>query len=356
MVLPLLAAAAGLGALGLGGAAIAQPHMQNRSARVRGRYQDSLLDGIDRTDPAAVGNALFSGGILSGEQLQGDIRGAFEAEADRAAAMERQRVASAASLENARLNRERFEFERQRIAAQDQAVTAAMNAAGIDPILQGVPGVRRGYEDAVGARIEQIYGPQTRVNPVLAEEAAVRGDAWLDLEPGDRQDIIGVETAYQNITDVLRFTDQTTAAGRVASREDAERMRTLWNTSVNPFFQQLTDAGAMQEAEIELFREWGGDPFAWNNLTNAERGRVLGVLTRVQQKLASDYRSFGLVAPNLSRVPERLQPGPAPVVPEIPRTEEVVPMTRDSVLEAEINALSDYLGSVGAGQAAGGAR
>lgn len=67
MVLPLLPL---IGLAAAGGVTLAAPHLQNRAARIRGRYGEGLLDEAG-DDPRDQARALFGGGLLEARDLIG---------------------------------------------------------------------------------------------------------------------------------------------------------------------------------------------------------------------------------------------------------------------------------------------
>lgn len=97
-----------LGATGLGAASLLQPHVQNYGNRVQGRYNRDTLDGVDQSNPQALGSALFGGGLLSGKDYYGgnvDIR---NTDANNAARIQSSQITAGPGYQNAALNQQQW--------------------------------------------------------------------------------------------------------------------------------------------------------------------------------------------------------------------------------------------------------
>jgi len=116
MVLPLL------GLLALGAAETFGPGLQNRRKRIAGDYYGEATAGVDPNDPNAMRQALGMGGLLSGSEVQGDLRTGFEGEQTRAQSdlNSRRSAGSAAASLQQRIK----EFDYQVASQEAQAAQA----------------------------------------------------------------------------------------------------------------------------------------------------------------------------------------------------------------------------------------
>ncbi|MGB0662072.1 MAG: hypothetical protein ACPGNV_18095 [Mangrovicoccus sp.] len=299
-----------MGILGAGVGSVLKPHLDNYAASVAGKYNQRVLDGTDRSDPNSVTGALFDGGLLSGRDVASDTRQGFEGEADRAAAMARQHVASGPAWARVSLDRmiadrkaAQLDFERVR----EQGITRLMIEQGVDPQLVAIPEVRAGFAAAHGENTRAAMGGAG--GDIVAGDVAMRGRAWAQMAPEARAEVLGLENGIETLVDVLDYAQNTTAASRAGDRQTAAELATRFQTTALPLLQKMFAAGAMQEAEQELFLDLAGNPFGVANLSDAQYGRLAGLIGRAEEMLAITSRSHGIAVPDRGDLPPGLVPG-----------------------------------------------
>lgn len=177
MVLPVAA----LPFLGIGGAALLAPHVLNYRDKTVGRYQARALEGVDQSDPQAMARALFSAGLIGGQELQDDTRAGFESAADRQAAMERQRVASGPGYMNAQLAREQWQLQLARDDMRNKAFGRIASATGMPEIYKGIPSLEQSWVETHAGNTYAELNRNTR--QVMEDEVAI-STAEQALETG----------------------------------------------------------------------------------------------------------------------------------------------------------------------------
>lgn len=125
-------------------------------------------------------------------------------------------------------------------------------------------------------------------------EAQVRGPAWMGMKPEERQSILGAESGIGVMEATIDYLDQTSGAGRVIDPQAKAQMETEWNLTVLPFLQSRFQAGAMQEAELDLFQEFAGSGFDMNQFTGREQAKMRGLLATAKQQLRDQKTGFGI--------------------------------------------------------------
>ena len=309
-----------IGLLALGGLEAARGPIEDRRNRIRGQnnvkaYNRGVAADPNRREGAAdtkfneSGAIFYGGGDISADNFltqryEQDLQTQQEN-----AAMARQKVASGPAAANAALNARKYAegkaFTEQQAADKRRFTDDMIELYGTDAekSVNANPYAPAATRDAISnTALNRALGPQ--VNPILAEQANLRGPEYLNIDPEVRQEIHSKEAALETFQDTIEYMDNTTAASRLASPEKTAEIMSQFNTISTNALRQYFDAGAMQEADIELFDELRGNPDAWNQMTNAERGKVTSLMKTIQDDLVSLNQSHGLISqPMRDRTP-----------------------------------------------------
>ena len=240
------------------------------------------------------------------------------------AAMARQQVASGPGYMNAQLNRDEFNLRKQTaedLAAQTKQANQWMienfgspttNSLNQNPFI--TPAIENqlstdAYNNAMAAK----------PNAVLADEAKIRGTSWItDMTPENRQEVMSAESGLRSMREAREFFNKTNALERGGlggmSEESREQAASWMYQSLN-FLRKGFEAGAMQEADLELFEKIAGNPDSYLNLTDGEMGRMNMIIKQAEERLAEANSSFGLVPSGRSEVTYTNPVTGSPLVP-----------------------------------------
>ena len=308
MVLPLL------GLLAVGALEANRGGIENRRNRARGQnrvksYERGLLNDPMRRDGAGdtkfneSGAIFYGGGDLSANNfLSQRYDQDLQTQAENAQ-MARQKVASGPGYANAALNREKWEHEKKRVEdlALNQKLADEWTVENFaDPRTKDLannpfatPQITREL-----ARVAQ----ENYLNavPLSDSETAMVSDYgpnWRNLSNEDQSDVLGLEDSIVRLKEAQNFFDGTNALergpGGGITKEAAEQASNYMLDSLT-YLQKTTGAGAMQEAEIELFRELAGNPSSWGNLTDSVKGRMSSIIKRAEGDLNTMNKVFDL--------------------------------------------------------------
>ena len=308
MVLPLL------GLLAVGALEANRGGIENRRNRARGQnrvksYERGLLNDPMRRDGAGdtkfneSGAIFYGGGDLSANNfLSQRYDQDLQTQAENAQ-MARQKVASGPGYANAALNREKWEHGKKQ--AEDLALNQKLadewtlrnfgdtKTQGLADNPFATPQITREL-----ARVAQ----ENYLNavPLSDSETAMVSDYgpnWRNLSNEDQSDVLGLEDSIVRLKEAQNFFDGTNALergpGGGITKEAAEQASNYMLDSLT-YLQKTTGAGAMQEAEIELFRELAGNPSSWGNLTDSVKGRMSSIIKRAEGDLNTMNKVFDL--------------------------------------------------------------
>ena len=227
------------------------------------------------------------------------------------AAMARQQVASGPGYMNAQLNRDKFNLEKQTaedLAAQTKQANQWMIenfGSSTTQSLNQNPFITPAIENQLSTDAYN-NAMAAKPNAVLAQEADIRGKPWVtDMTPENRQEIYKAEDGLRNMREARNFFNQTNALERGAaggmSEESREQAASWMYQSLN-FLRKGFEAGAMQEADLELFERIAGNPDSYLNLTDGDMGRMNMIIKEAEDRLTGINKSFGLGASGRSEV------------------------------------------------------
>ncbi len=290
--MPILGLLAGA-ALLAGGGSLLGGEIRNVQARSRGRFASSLLEGVDPDDTLATNRALFGGGLLDANIFTGNLFGETQSIRSEEGAERRSRRSAGTAAASLAENRRQFD------------INDARRNEPFDP--ETDPQLQRFFaqQEFETKKAEQLQA--------LAESTSDgRGANWISLDWQDRFDIKQLESGYKDLSDVFDYVDQTTAADRAFQPGVTAQFQTTFQLTVLPMLQKMFEAGAMQEAELDLFKEIGGDPFRMSQLTDVELGRMRGIMAKVQSRYTNLNEAHFLNPRQLGPLPAALMPLPVP--------------------------------------------
>ena len=227
-----------LGATGLGAASLLQPHVQNYGNRVQGRYNRDTLDGVDQSNPQALGSALFGGGLLSGKDYYGgnvDIR---NTDANNAARIQSSQITAGPGYQNAALNQQKWAVDP--LNPNSPQYQAPQQFDPNNPVPQN-------YDQWL-ERQQQLWDMTQPAAPPLDFSDPDKLTAFVD---GANQ----VTSALQTVDDSLDFIRQS-GVKEIWNRDDRyalEAQATL--TSLPVIAQRIMQAGAMSDEERPIFEK-----------------------------------------------------------------------------------------------------
>ncbi|WP_425044064.1 hypothetical protein [Primorskyibacter sp. S87] len=124
---------------------------------------------------------------------------------------------------------------------------------------------------------------QTAQERLQLDRDRLAADATPQFSPETRSQLIELDTGIGNAEAVFDWFDQTGGVDRTISPSDRSYYGSIWATTVLPFMQKMFEAGAMQEAELELFQNLAGDPNQWAELTDKNKQAMKAVIDRMRQ-------------------------------------------------------------------------
>lgn len=139
-------------------------------------------------------------------------------------------------------------------------------------------------EQAIMMRREQ---QQRQFEMMKAQQAAIPR-----MTPELQSDLYRTDTGISNMEAVLDWYDEKGPSGRGTSPGDKAYYTSLWEQSVLPSLQELTQSGAMQEAELKLFQKWAGTPDSVLSMTGSNRRQMQAVLEQVKQRRLAKFTPY----------------------------------------------------------------
>jgi len=288
-----------------------------RNAAPRGTGDPLRRGGRGDTKFNESGAIFYGGGDLSATNFlnaryQQDLQTQQEVAAQRRTA-----TSAGPGYLNAALNREKFELAKSEMEEQqarsrmffstvvDTAATDAQQELLRNPF---IPTFLR---DEISQKIfsDRVFGAQEAAgSPVIAADVELRGQAWLEMEPSERAEVLNIESQTRTTRETLRFMTDTTAASRALQPEETARVMSQYAITSMNFLRGKFQAGAMQKADLDLFEELAGDPNRWLQLTAAERGRVVSLLETMTDDLSIVNRKYGLTKSGEGNLPPPVSP------------------------------------------------
>lgn len=146
-----------------------------------------------------------------------------------------------------------------------------------------------GAQDGNMATVDYVRSVSGGLSNVAGLDAQERARFTPEL----RTEALQTENALRVGQNVLDYASNTTLAGRKADPRMLAQMRSEMETTLFPAMQKMIEAGALQEAEIELFERWMGDPLGLN-FTERDFGKLEGLLNTLQRSMNTKLAGAGV--------------------------------------------------------------